>query len=617
MDIIGYMAKLSIPDGGEHPRVKAALLKFFWDKGFYFDVKSCLDEIFSDFTLDRMISLWAGREISVYPEESVSLSEASREILLSVLRNRELSMTASGTGIIGRIYEKSLDGADRKAQGVTYTPEDVCDYVATMLRGKISPDVRFIDPACGCGTFLEIFYDGLIRLMWEDGGEENISTVHERILRENIFGCDSSAYACAVSKITLALKYRHFVLCENIYNIDSLTDLPEELLGTFDIVSSNPPYIGHKTIDKSYRAVISRLYPEVYYNKADISYCFFVTGHRLLREGGILLYISSRYFTQSRYADGLRRFILDSFRIRKVIDFYGSRPFRDTGIDPLIILLSKGAPEGEYTVNTVRFIPSSSGADDILDSPSVEIIKTPVSLIGPEGFNFLSASQLELKRTVEEKSSLRLADVCDLFQGAITGCDRAFVTTADDPAAGECGRKWIKSSCIKRDGIEFRGQYVLYTDSLEDMRSAPNTLKRLEGFRERLSSRRECREGRREWYQLQWGRRPELFDSVKIVFPYKSSDCRFAVDREGYCFSADVYGMVPRREYEEVLDLDRLAMLLNSPIYSRYFFTFAKKLGGTLYEFYPNTVGEMLIPAPDIIRSFRSEEDIIEYFSEG
>lgn len=614
MDLPLYFSKLDLPDGGEHVPVKAALLKYFYDKGFYFKVKDLLDGIYDCFTLDKMISLWAGYEVSLYPEEPVVLGPDSRRKLDDILKSRTVNMNGSGTGIIGRVYEKSLDSAYRKEMGITYTPEDICDYVSTMLRGKTDADTVFMDPACGCGTFLEIFYDNIIRYHWNNSGELKISEVHEQVLKNNIYGCDSSAFACAIAKVTLALKYQKFVLCENIVHADSLTELPGSFNGKFDVVSSNPPYIGHKTIKAEYRARIRDEYAPVYYNKADISYCFFMLGERLLKENGTLLYISSRYFAQSQYARGLRKFILDNFRIQKVIDFYGARPFHNAGIDPMIILLRKERDTGEYTVPSVRFLTSRPGVGDILDSPVVETIRTSSSLLSPEGFNFLSSDQLDMRKLVETGSSMKLSELCEFFQGVITGCDKAFVTQGEDECTAECGKKWIKSSSLKKDHIEYRGQYVLYTDRLASIEDAPHTLERISEYRDRLSGRRECASGAKEWFRLQWGRREQLFDADKIVFPYKSADSRFTVDREGYCFSADVYGMTVREKYSGKVDLDCLARLLNSELYTSYFRSYAKKLGGALYEYYPNTVGELPVPSADIINTFVSEEAIDGYF---
>ena len=57
-------------------------------------------------------------------------------------------------------------------------------------------------------------------------------------------------------------------------------------------------------------------------------------------------------------------------------------------------------------------------------------------------------------------------------------------------------------------------------------------------------------------------------------------------------------------------------LLLNSKPYEMYFQSFAKKLGGKLYEYYPNTLEKIVLPKPEIINGFESEEEICEYYFE-
>jgi adenine-specific DNA-methyltransferase len=112
------------------------------------------------------------------------------------------------------------------------------------------------------------------------------------------------------------------------------------------------------------------------------------------------------------------------------------------------------------------------------------------------------------------------------------------------------------------------------------------------------------------WYELQWGRKEEIFEARKIVFPYKSTSNRFAID-EGSYFSADVYSLVIK---DEGLSYEWLMNLLNSSLYEFYFKTYAKKLGDALYEYYPNTVMRLGIPESQNLK-FTDDNSIFDYFS--
>ena len=50
--------------------------------------------------------------------------------------------------------------------------------------------------------------------------------------------------------------------------------------------------------------------------------------------------------------------------------------------------------------------------------------------------------------------------------------------------------------------------------------------------------------------------------------------------------------------YGTNLDNNWLCQLLNSPTYDRYIKTELKKLGGTLYEYYPHRLEQIWIPDP-------------------
>jgi adenine-specific DNA-methyltransferase len=113
-------------------------------------------------------------------------------------------------------------------------------------------------------------------------------------------------------------------------------------------------------------------------------------------------------------------------------------------------------------------------------------------------------------------------------------------------------------------------------------------------YRDRLEKRRECRLGKIPWYALQWPRNKKNFESPKIVFPYKAEKNRFALDKNRFYFSADVYGIT-----SEEIPLAALTVLLNTPIYDFYFKAIAKKLGNALFEYYPSTLMRLKLPSPD------------------
>ncbi len=594
--------------------VKTALVKYMADKGVYFDVLSSINEIFDDFTFDNIISLWAKRDIHILNEEKCYLNDDERYDIYTLIIDDAFSFENENSSCIGRIYEQSLNEEVKKNKGVTYTPEDLCEYMISLVRKDIKKDDKLLDPACGCGIFLEGFYNALMSASCEKTSEEVIFEAHKRILNESIYGCDTSQISCAVSKIILSLKYPICVISQHIYCCDSLLDIKKNTGATkFDWVITNPPYIGHKKIEASYRHKLAKKYDRVYYDKADISYCFFMLGYEVLKKNGRLLYLTSRYFAESKFAEGLRDFILEKFSFLKIVDFYGVRPFKTAGIDPMIIYLKKSEQKAE----SFPVVKYSSLNKDMLVAFEPSCFNVSIRDLSLAGFNFLTEAQRKIVDAIEGRCEYTLEDIVDFFQGMITGCDKAFVISSDSliysACIDECGKKWLKGKDLK-DNICFRDKYVLYTNGIKDISRIMNTIKRLKMYKDVLSKRRECVNSTRKFYELQWGRNSELFDNDKVIFAYKGEKNNFLFDDNSYYFSADIYAFKLKDEVKNKLDTKKLIMLLNSAPYDRYFKTYAKKLGGKLYEYYPNTVCKMKIPSFNVINSFTSQEDIYNYF---
>ncbi len=598
--------------------VKCALIKYFRQKGYYFNVSEHLNRFTENFTLNEIISAWAGYSVDIYEEEGYSLSENDKMLFEQLLYSQDVSFEDSNVTFLGEVYQLSLDSKERKENGIAYTPEDIMEYMTDIVRKDVTIDTRLIDPACGGGYFLVGFYNCIMNLYYPLVIKDTIRQIHEKILTENIFGMDISPIACAISKITLALLHKDFFLCENIMATDALTSTPEEFLGSFDRVVTNPPYVGVKNMEAEYKLKLKEVYPDVFYDKADISYCFFSLGKKLLTEGGELVYVTSRYFSQSHFARGLRKMLLENFTIKEIVDYYGVRPFTDIGIDPMIIHLKNGyTPENKFYV--AKLTDKTLTKEDLLnkttmDSSRIEVLQDELS---EDGFSFLDSSQKDLIAGIEEKCEICIEDIMILFQGIISGCDKAFVVSSanifKNKCIDECGVKWIKGKEIG-DKINYYGQYLLYVTTDIPERDIQATIEHLSLYRPVLENRRECKIGSRRWFDLQWARNRELFEQPKIVFPYKSSSSRFVVDEQWHFFSADIYGMVPKDEYKEIIDLHCLARLLSCESYERYFKSFAKKLGGELYEYYPNTVGKIKLPPVEVINTFHTQEDIDEYF---
>jgi adenine-specific DNA-methyltransferase len=496
--------------------------------------------------------------------------------------------------------EKIADGK----KGVVYTPKEIVIY---MINNTIKDDVvknpfiKILDPSCGCGNILLLLFDKL-REIYTKNLEEinkrhnlnlNLNNLNKHILDYNLYGIDIDATALKILAIEL-YERAEYLNAKNLINKDFLTD---EIRDKFHIIIGNPPYVGTKFLDKEYGIKIRELYKDILNDKGDLSYCFFKKSFQTVYDNYKITLISSRYFMEALSGSKLRAYLLSESNIHKITDFYGIRPFKNTGIDPAIIFLGSDlskdiivskpnkVTKGNYSFHESNFNTFIVAAKSLNTSP----------------WKLQNQMTLAIIKKIEKKCKKTLGEICNSYQGIITGCDKAFIVTealaVEHKIERDLLRPWIKSSSIYIDKEIKADKYIIYSNFIENEESHPHALRFIANYKDRLMNRRECRQGRRKWYELQWGRDRDIFEREKIIFPYKSADSRFVLDKGNY-FSADVYSLVLKEN--EVISYEFLKTLLNSKIYEFYFKTFAKKLGGKLYEYYPNNLNRLYIPIEDI-----------------
>ncbi|MGE5626540.1 MAG: Eco57I restriction-modification methylase domain-containing protein [Solirubrobacterales bacterium] len=517
-----------------------------------------------------------------------------------------------------------------KEKGTVYTPIEISNY---MVKNIISdedviknPFLKILDPACGSGNILipcflflrEVFIKNINQI--NDMHNLSLSSldIDAHIVNNNLFGMDMDYLAIKVLIIDL-FSISLYVNIDNFFHRDFLIDEVEE---EFNVFIGNPPYVGHKTVQRDYSKILKDKYQGIYKDKGDISYCFFKKSLDVLSSSNIgnkkLSFITSRYFIESISGSELRKLLNQGF-LEKIVDFYGIRPFKRIGIDPVIIFMdlnknienievlkpetNKGKTKKEF-VNSLLF--------DKGDRYLRFFIKK--SELKDTGWILKNEAELSIISKIENKCTKRLSDISRSYQGIITGCDKAFVMGKDKCALEnieqDIVKPWIKSSSIEKNKISDTSKCLIYADLIECEDKYPNALNHISKYKDVLLQRRECKTGARKWYMLQWGRKQDIFEKENIIFPYKSSSSRFA-KASGVYYSADVYSISLNNDAG--IDIDKLLRILNSSLYEFYFKSFAKKLGEDQYEYYPNTVMKMCIPVESDVE-FISENELYDYF---
>jgi hypothetical protein len=129
--------------------------------------------------------------------------------------------------MLGRVFERVMDPADRQDTGTFYTPDVVVRQVVhaaieTAMERRTTPAdlrrLRFLDPAVGSGAFLLGVLDRLTELRLASEPGPSRSAVRRDVLARNLFGVDLSPIAVRLAELRLWLA----VIAD-----DETTDIPK------------------------------------------------------------------------------------------------------------------------------------------------------------------------------------------------------------------------------------------------------------------------------------------------------------------------------------------------------------------------------------------------------
>ena len=507
---------------------------------------------------------------------------------------------------------------DKKTKGIYYTPKIIVNYILEEIFKNHhivkNPEPKILDLSCGCGNFLIEAYDMLYKLIKnnideinKEYGENYINNISNHIISKCIYGVDIDKDAINILKQTLNRKKSYYNNKEKdtpiiINNISCEDALKKNYSIKFDYIIGNPPYIGHKTLDKEYKKFLLSEYKDVYKDKADIYFCFYKKALDLINDEGKIGLITPRYFLESPSGKLLRNYLWSNCNINKIIDLKNVSVFKNLGISSLIAILGKKTNHNIVATYKIR------------ENINIENINTLKTLLNSDKCEKISINQIYLQNNwiilnhedkilyerIENKSQYTLEDICISFQGIITGCDKAFILNTQDERINHIDKKllksWIKNRNVNQYIIEESNQKLIYANDIEKIHNYPYIEEKcFKPYKDKLENRRECIKKARKWYELQWGRKTSLFERKKIMYPYKSSNNRFAIDENNNFSSADVYSFYIKEEYENVFSYEYIVGLLNSKIYDRYFKMIGKGMGNKIYDYYPNKVMKLKI----------------------
>ena len=269
---------------------------------------------------------------------------------------------------LGTYYESILDKEVRKESGIYYTPPPIVDDMVESSLGEILKDktseesttIKIVDPACGGGVFLLGAYQFLLDWYEKHFGKLTLKQ-RRKVLTDNIFGVDIDPLAVEITKYCLSMKCSegkdNFLdLSKNIRCGNSLVETEfcwsKEFSkvfkrGGFDIVIGNPPYNVIETKNplldyyrKNFRCTAG--------GKVNLYKLFFEKGLSLIKDKGLLVYITPYNYLTSADSIKLREILLNETTIIEIVDYEESQKVFESATQAVATIVTRKQLSADY-----------------------------------------------------------------------------------------------------------------------------------------------------------------------------------------------------------------------------------------------------------------------------
>ena len=377
---------------------------------------------------------------------------------------------------------------------------------------------------------------------------------------------------------------------------------PEWMFGIkkgFDIVIGNPPYVQiQKFSGKQQQKDWEKQGYKTFIKTGDVYCLFYEKGNMLLKNKGVLAYITSNKWMRAKYGQSLREYFINNVNILTLIDFGDSQIFESaTTYTCINIFLKEKSGKKTSVWDLSKTYEAHTSLESMLDEN-----KGCEGVFNEDSYIIVPTEQAEIKNRIESiGTQLKDWDV-SINYGVKTGFNDAFIINdvkkdeliKADAKSAEIIKPVLRGRDIKRYKAEFAGLWLINTHNGTRFTSPvkvddyPAVKKHLDNYCAKLEKRQD--KGITP-YNLRNCAYLDDFEKEKIIWLEMSPRPNFTYSDKTMFVLNTAY--ILRGEH-----LKYILTVLNSNIINYYFPVIAADVRGKTLRFIKQYVEQ--IPIPEI-----------------
>ncbi|ASE60691.1 DNA methylase [Chryseobacterium indologenes] len=224
-------------------------------------------------------------------------------------------------------YRRYVDSMKSSVLTAFYTPPQVIDAISATFRESGLNIDKFLEPSAGIGSFIQSFSE------------------------------NQQPKVTAFEKDLLTGKVLKQLYPESHIRISGFEEIPEKEQNSYDVVASNIPFGDTSVFDLSFSR--SKDNAKVQASRSIHNY-FFLKGTDMLREGGLLAYITSQGILNSPNNELIRRALMQDNNLVSVVRLPNNlfREYAGTEVGSDLIILQKNTAKQSLTETEELFCQS-------------------------------------------------------------------------------------------------------------------------------------------------------------------------------------------------------------------------------------------------------------------